>query len=83
MKLIKLDDTDEIAAITKLDKLEEENGAALLAAGGETVIAGAENGVGGNTGSGGAGLGENEGGLPGEDENRGSIPKNSSETKFS
>jgi DNA gyrase subunit A len=37
VKLIKLDDTDEIAAITKLDKLEEDNGAALLAAGAETI----------------------------------------------
>ena len=30
VKLIRLDENDEIAAITKLDKLEEENGAALL-----------------------------------------------------
>ncbi|HWK02521.1 MAG TPA: DNA gyrase subunit A [Puia sp.] len=30
VKLIRLDESDEIAAITKLDKLEEENGAALL-----------------------------------------------------
>ena len=38
VKLIKLDETDEIAAITKLDKLEEENGTPVSAAGLETIL---------------------------------------------
>ena len=46
VKLIRLDENDEIAAITKLDKLEEENGTSLaLAAPGE-IIAGAGEGTG-------------------------------------
>ncbi|HXB93060.1 MAG TPA: DNA gyrase subunit A [Puia sp.] len=38
VKLIRLDETDEIAAITKLDKLEEENGTLASAAGPETIL---------------------------------------------
>ncbi|HEY4112271.1 DNA gyrase subunit A [Puia sp.] len=37
VKLIRLDENDEIAAITKLDKLEEENNGALAEAGTETA----------------------------------------------
>ncbi len=37
VKLIKLDETDEIAAITKLDKLEEENGTPMPLAGPEPI----------------------------------------------
>jgi DNA gyrase subunit A len=38
VKLIRLDESDEIAAITKLDKLEEENGTILPSAGAEGEV---------------------------------------------
>jgi DNA gyrase subunit A len=53
VKLIRLDETDEIAAITKLDKLEDESIAIVPEVDGlENGIAGTENAVGNNTASG-------------------------------
>jgi DNA gyrase subunit A len=42
VKLIRIDESDEIAAITKLDKLEEENGALSAVEGSEVLPAGGE-----------------------------------------
>lgn len=42
VKLIRIDESDEIAAITKLDKLEEENGALAIAEGTEGLLPGGE-----------------------------------------